>query len=173
MPDRLAVVDAFHSEIVRFIDREIYPKVSKLQAQIRQNNNMHKYVNRLGVLYGRYGLTDKAVAQFEKILKANQYVPALINMGNISFLKKDIKGALVYYQRASAKDPDNPKVLLSVARCSHELENYGLVRESYDKLKTLDPDLAEQFAYLALRGEEAARAAEISEVMEVVVWDEE
>lgn len=48
MPERLSVVDAFHSEIVRFIDREIYPQVSRLQAQIRQNNNMPKYVNRLG-----------------------------------------------------------------------------------------------------------------------------
>lgn len=173
MPERLSVVDAFHSEIVRFIDREIYPQVSRLQAQIRQNNNMPKYVNRLGVLYGRYGLTDKAAAQFEKILKTNQYVPALINMGNISFLNKDSKDALKYYQRASAIDHDNPKVLLSVARCSHELENYGLVRESYDKLKLIDPDLAQQFAYLALRGEEASRAAESSQVMEVVVWDEE
>ncbi len=94
-------------------------------------------------------------------------------MGNISFLNKDIKEALTYYQKASIKDPDNPKVLLSVARCSHELENYGLVRESYDKLKLIDPDLAEQFSYLILRGEEASRSAEISQVMEVVVWDEE
>lgn len=173
MPDRLAVVDAFHSEIVRFIDREIYPQVSRLQAEIRQNNNAAKYVNRLGILYGRYGLTDKAVVQFEKILKNTEYVPALINMGHISFLNKDIKEALVYYQRASRKDPDNPRVLLSVARCSHEMENYGLVREYYDKLKLIDPDLAQQFAYLALRGEEASRSAEISQIMEVVVWDEE
>jgi tetratricopeptide (TPR) repeat protein len=173
MPDRLAVVNAFHSEIVSFIDREIYPKVSSLQAQIRQNNNGSKYINRLGVLYGKYDLIDKATDQFEKILKSDEYVPALINMGNISFLGKDVKGALIYYQRASKKDPDNPKVLLSVARCSHEMENYGLVRESYEKLKLLDPDLAGQFSYLALRGEEASRAAEISEVMEVVVWDED
>jgi tetratricopeptide (TPR) repeat protein len=173
MPDRLAVVNSFKTELVRFIDGEIYPQVSKLQVEIKQNNNAAKYVNRLGVLYGRYGLTDKAVVQFEMIINNTEYLPALINMGNISFLKKDIKEALEYYQRASAKDPDNPKVLLSVARCSHELENYGLVRNSYDKLKLIDPDLAEQFAYLALRGEEASRAAEINEVMEVVVWDEE
>ncbi len=116
MPGRMEVLDAFKLEIVRFIDREIYPQVSRLQAQIRQNNNAAKYVNRLGVLYGRYGLTDKAVVQFEKILKITQYVPALINMGNISFLNKDTKDALEYYQKASAIDPDNPKVLLSVAR---------------------------------------------------------
>ena len=121
----------------------------------------------------RYGLNDKAVVQFEKILKNTEYVPALVNMGNIRFLNKDMGGALQYYQRASIKEPDNPKVLLSIARASHELENYGTVREYYEKLKLLDPELAEQFAYLGLRGEEASRAAEISEVTEVVVWDEE
>ena len=173
MPDRLEVINAFQSELIRFIDREIYPQVSRLQAQIRQNNNEPKFVNRLGVLYARYGLYDKAVVQFEKILRTVEYVPALINMGNIGFLNKDFKGALEYYQRAFIKEPDNPKVLLSIARASHELENYGTVGEFYEKLKLLDPELAEQFAYLGLRGEEASRAAEISEVTEVVVWDEE
>ncbi len=60
-----------------------------------------------------------------------------------------------------------------MARAGHELENYGTVRESYEKLKLLDPELAERFACLELRGEEASRAAEINEVTEVVVWDEE
>ena len=60
-----------------------------------------------------------------------------------------------------------------MARVNHELENYGIVRKAYNKLKAVDPELAEQFAYLSLRGEEAARAAEISAVKEVIVWDKE
>jgi tetratricopeptide (TPR) repeat protein len=173
IPPKENIVSAFQSELNNFINREMYPQVSRLEGQIRQSSNTPKYVNRLGVLYARYGLNDKAVVQFKKILRSTEYVPALINMGNIRFLSKDIRGALKYYQRASIKEPDNPKVLLSIARAGHELENYGTVRESYEKLTLLDPELAERFAYLELRGEEAARAAEISEVMEVVVWDEE
>jgi tetratricopeptide (TPR) repeat protein len=158
------IVSAFQSELQNFINREMYPQVSRLDSQIRQNNNAPKYVNRLGVLYARYGLNDKAAVYFEKILRSTEYVPALINMGNIRFLSKDIRGALKYYQRAYIKEPDNPKVLLSIARAGHELESYGTVRESYEKLTLLDPELAERFAYLELRGEEADRAAEISEV---------
>ena len=63
-------------------------------------------------------------------------------------------------------------MLLSVARVNHELENYGLVKRSYSRLKSVDPDLAEQFAYLDLKGEEAARAADIGAVKGVVIWDE-
>ena len=52
-------------------------------------------------------------------------------------------------------------------------ENYETVRNSYDKLKLIDPALAMRFSYLDLRGDEAVRAAEVSEITEVVVWDED
>jgi len=172
-PPRSDVVSAFLQEVVRFIDREIYPRVSKLQGEIRKSNNSPKYINKLGVLYAKYELTDKALVQFNKILKTQEYHPALINMGNIYYLKGQMEKALTYYERAAKKAPANPRVLLCVARVNHELENYGLVRKSYQQLKRVDPDLADQFAYLDLRGEEAARAAEISAVTEVVVWEEE
>ncbi|MBA7484183.1 MAG: tetratricopeptide repeat protein [Spirochaeta sp.] len=172
-PFRTSVVDAFQQEMVRFIDREIYPRVSRLQGEIRKSGSKVKYINKLGVLYAKYELTDRAMAQFNKTLKTGEYYPALINMGNIYYLQGSMERALEYYERAAKKAPDNPRVLLCLARVSHELENYGLVRKSYARLKSVDPDLAEQFAYLDLRGEEAARAAEMSAVTEVVVWEEE
>ena len=46
-----------------------------------------KYINKLGVLYAKYELTDKALVQFNKILKTREYYPALINMGNIYLFK--------------------------------------------------------------------------------------
>ncbi len=61
-------------------------------------------------------------------------------------------------------------MLLGYARVNHELENYGSVRTAYEELKKADPDLATQFAYLDLRGDEAARAAEISKAKEVTLW---
>ena len=55
---------------------------------------------------------------------------------------------------------------------NHDLENYYQVRKTYGELKKRDPDLAVQFAYLDMKGEEATRAAEISGVREVVVWEQ-
>ncbi len=99
-------------------------------------------------------------------------MPILVNMGNIYYLNQDMKKALEYYERAYKKASANPIVLLCLARTHHELENYSLVREFYKKLKSIDFDLASQFAYLELRGEEAARAAEIGAAKEVIIWEE-
>jgi hypothetical protein len=69
------------------------------------------------------------------------------------------------------KEPNNPRALLYVARVNHDLENYGEVRVAYDALKKLDPALAAQFGYLDLRGEEATRAASLSQAKELMFWE--
>jgi len=173
MPEEKAIVDAFVNEVTAFIDREISPRVAKLTAEISGSNNNYKAVNRLGVLYARYGLSERAEQQFKTALKQREYVPALVNLGNIYFLENRLQEAMEYYEKAEAVSPDNPKVLLSIARINHEIENYGSAQFAYKKLKEMDPNLAARFSYLDLRGEEAVRAAEIGQVKGVVVWDEE
>ena len=78
-----------------------------------------------------------------------------------------------YYEKAYKKDPRNPTVMLGYARVNHELENYGTVKRVYNKLKKAEPDLALQFAYLGRKGEEAVRAAGISELTETLIWEED
>lgn len=170
MPDKDAILSTFKSEISSFIDREIFPQVERIEAQILATNNSPRFINRLGVLYARYGLNDKAESQFQKILAVSEYVPALINMGNLQYMNNNISEAFESYTRASEKEPDNSKVLLSIAKASYKLEDYGLVKESYDRLKILDPELAERFLYLDLRGDETSRAAEVNSLSGVIVW---
>ena len=172
-PNEAKVASVYTQEMGRFIDREIYPQVAKLQKEIERSGGSSKLVNRLGVLYARYGLIDKAEREFNKVLaKRKDYVPTLLNMGNVYYLNGDYDKAMTYYERAAKKDPDNPKAVLCVARVNHEMENYGTVRKQYDKLKELDPDLASRFAYLDLKGDEAVRAAEAAKIKEAVVWAE-
>ena len=80
-------------------------------------------------------------------------------MGNLKYLQKNINDALAYYERAENIEPENPTVLLAIARSNHELENYGTVKESYALLKEIDPELADNFAYLELRGDESGSAS--------------
>ena len=72
----------------------------------------------------------------------------------------------------SVKSPKDPTVLLCVARVNHALENYSIARKAYADLKIVAPDLAKQFAYIDLRGEEATRAADASGATGTVVWAE-
>jgi hypothetical protein len=100
-------------------------------------------------------------------------VPALVNLGNLRFRSAGNEDALAFYARAFKKAPHDPMVLLGLARANHELQNYGIVKTEYEELRTLNPDLADQFAYLRLQGEESTRAAAASQVVGVVVWEEE
>jgi len=172
MPAEETVVKAYTAEVNTFITREIYPQIASLQAEIKKSKDPTKPTNRLGVLYAQYGQFDLAEQQFTKLADKN-YVPALINMGSICYERGDLRKALGYYQLSHDREPNNTRALLYVARVNHDLENYGEVRVAYDALKKLDPALAAQFGYLDLRGEEATRAANLSQAKELMFWEAE
>lgn len=173
LPSKEEIADSYAREVVSLIDRELFTQVEKLLADIKRSNNPVRSRNRLGVLYARFGLLDKAVEQFNLVLdEEDDYAPALINMGNIYFMKDDIDTALSFYDRAEEQAPNNARLVLAIARSHHELENYGSSRKAYDTLKSLDAKLAEQYSYLELRGDEAQRASESASLGGVVEWDE-
>ncbi len=172
LPPSEKIVSAYQSETGKFIDQEIFPRVAGLRSQISKAQDPRKPSNALGVLYARYGQYDRAQKEFEKLLAKEEYVPALLNAGNILYLSDQKEKALDYFNRAYARDPENPRVLLAVAKASHDLEDYFRVRKVFAALKERDPDLAMQFAYLDLKGEEATRAANVAGVGGVVVWEE-
>lgn len=88
------VVDAFTKETTRFIEREIYPRVAAIQAEIKSTNESPKAVNKLGVLYARYGQYDTAERELLRAIRGDEYMPALLNLGNIYYLKGDAENAL-------------------------------------------------------------------------------
>ena len=146
-----------------------------MRKEIKKSRGNPKYINKLGILYARYGLYDKAEKEFMKVLINNsRYVPSLINLGNIYYLKKQIETAITYYNKAYKIAPNNPRVLLCIARANHELENYDKAGRAYRKLKSINPGLAQQFTYLEMKAGETttARASNIAEKKEVVLWEE-
>ena len=173
MPDKDKVVRAYLQEVMKYIDREIFSQKEGLVSQINKTGSA-RAINKLGVLYARFGKTEEAEAEFRKVLaKAPEDVSALLNLGSIYFLKNDLKTARQYYEKAAKKTPNSPPVLLAMARVNHEVQNYSEAAVAYNKLKNLDPKLAEQFAYLGMKGSDAARAADISKTKGVMVWNEE
>jgi tetratricopeptide (TPR) repeat protein len=173
LPPQDRIVATYLAELVKFIDREIYPQVKVLESEIARADDPFPVRNRLGVLYARYGLYDKAEAEFNQVLKNRDYLPALINMGNIHFLNEDYRTAGQYYERARRFAPRNATVLLCVARVNHELEDYAAAEENFLALKKLDPELAERFTYLGMEAGSTMRASDANKNKGVVVWDEE
>jgi hypothetical protein len=173
LPGKDEVASAYLQELVHYIDKEIFPEVARLQAEIRRSNGAPKAINKLGVLYARYGLNDRAESEFNLALKGGDYPLSLVNLGNLKYLQTKFQEALEYFGRAQAMIPEEPALLLAIARTNHELENYGVAKVAYDKLKSADPSLAARFGYLELKGAEGTRAADISGVKDQVVWGDE
>jgi tetratricopeptide (TPR) repeat protein len=162
----------YMSELVRFIDREVNPQAARLQEQVQQDGSNPRAPNALGVLYARYGLLDRAMEAFQESLSRARFAPALLNLANLYCLKKDLKRAFDCYSQAAQIEPDNPKVLLGMARVQFDLENFALARDYYARLQAASPEMAKKFSFLGSRDTEQARASSTS-IREVMVWSEE
>mgnify|MGYP006275235381 CR=1 FL=1 len=172
-PEREEVLAAFSGQLIKFIDQEIYPQVARLEQLIERRPDDLRWPNKLGVLYARYGREDLARRHFTAVLNQDpDYSPALLNLGNLHYLKREFTQAREYYERAWEADPESPTAVLAVAKVNHEIENYGTAREAFARLETLDPALAEEFAYIDLRGAGTGRAADAARLKGNVVWDE-
>jgi tetratricopeptide (TPR) repeat protein len=155
----------------RFIDSELAPQEALLKADLAKNPKDPKKMNRLGILYAKYGKMEPALAQFEKLTKKPAYPPALVNAGNAYLLKGDIRKALDFYERAAQQQPDNIAALVGAAKANYELENRGTIKELYAKIKKQDPETASQFAYLISEEKDTTRAAS-QDSKEKVLWTE-
>jgi tetratricopeptide (TPR) repeat protein len=150
-----------------------FSRVSLYEEKIAASGGAPEDVNKLGVLYARYGKIKEAKAEFEKILAKEEYLPALIDMGNIYFLEQNYFIALDYYERAYEMDESNITAVFCMARIHHQMENYSFVKKYYAILKEMDSELSERFSYLELRQEELSRASGLAAEMEVMIWEEE
>ena len=182
VPTSDQVLSAYQTEAHRYIDSELSPRIAKLQRQIKSSGTIHseqqsmgtlKAMNALGILQAKYGQPNEAERLFKEILKTKPYFPALVNLGNLSFTHSNWDDALSFYRQASDLDPDNPHVLLAIAKTDEQLKNYGEMKQKYEKLKDLDPATAENYAYLGEGTETGSRAADVASERLTVIWENE
>jgi tetratricopeptide (TPR) repeat protein len=170
------IVKAFTADIDAFVKGEMGQQELALQTAVNKATtqpNKSKAINSLAVLHSRFGLLAQAEKEFLQVLAKAEYLPSLINLGNIYYMQGNNEKALEFYNRGAKQAPKNATVLLCVARANHALENYSLAKKAYADLQVADPELAQRFAYLDLRGEEATRAADQSQVKGVVLWQDQ
>ncbi|MBN2324964.1 MAG: tetratricopeptide repeat protein [Spirochaetes bacterium] len=171
VPPRDLVVEEYIKAVNGVISKEIFRREQKLKSEIERKKNGPILLNRLGVLYARYGLELKAVDTLEAVLAREEYTPALVNLGNIYYLRKDMDRALEYYRRAFDRTPDNPRILLALSRVYRELGDYELSGKMFARLKSVDRELADAYSYLET-AEETGRAAQAGGMYEKILWEE-
>ncbi len=146
-PAEDAVTLAFENVLGRFVTAEVEPKVKRLLGEM-QGDGTGKQLNALGITYAQYGLYTEAKAEFEKAVAKN-YLPAVVNLANVSFLLKDYEDAATYFEKALAAQPDNKAALIGLARARYELDAYAEADQLFARVRVLDPALADRYAYLS------------------------
>ena len=170
--DTNEITTLFVKELEMFIEQDIEERVNKLNAQIASANKPEKLINKLGVLYAKYGLLDKAEKEFLKVVNKKDNLSTLINLANIYYIRADYQKAIDYYTMAYKKKSKHAVVLIGLAKAHYEMENYGSVKKIYSELEAVSPELAEKYAYLASKETDSGRAFSQA-IKEEVEWDDE
>jgi tetratricopeptide (TPR) repeat protein len=172
-PDAARVYQATSLSLSQVATAEIKTRSDELTALLKKTPNDPKLLNRLGVLYARFGLLKEARTQFELVTKTSKDVPAstLINLGNLSYLEGKYQVAFDYYSQALQKSGDSVIAILGKARAAYELRKDDEVRKAYDMLLKAAPDTAKEYAYLNSDATGTGRAAAATQ--EVNEWSQD
>ena len=158
-PDQEDIIDSYTTSLDAFVSQEIREKVDYYNQKLARKDDARTR-NSLGILYGRYGLFNKAEEQFTAALRLDRdaYTPTF-NMGNIKFLKGEYSSALGYYKQAAEIKPDNPLVVAGLARTKFELEQFDSAQDDFMRLTSISPQLAENYNYIGNTGNSIVRAS--------------
>ncbi|MBN2657781.1 MAG: hypothetical protein JXR86_12030 [Spirochaetales bacterium] len=147
-PSQENMISNYNECLDIFIERELEPHVAEFTDKLQRRDSA-RLRNSFGVVYAKYGKYDKAEEQFNRALRMEpDFAPAMINMGNILFLQKEMDAALSMYNRADALKPETPTIIAAIAKTRYEMEQYDAVKNLYQDLENKAPELAAQYAYL-------------------------
>ena len=110
-PSAASLSSALKSGIQGLIDREFAPRAAVLLQEAKKPGASPRTLNSLGVLYARYGSYDKAQEQFAKAAARGDYLPAMINLGNVYLTQKQFKAAAEQFRKVLRIAPNDPVVL--------------------------------------------------------------
>ncbi len=158
-PVSRTILASFRGEMDRFVSDELSPQVARLQEEIKRSGATSKNLNRLGVLYARYGKYTEAEAEFQKVVKREEYAPALVNLANLALLRGEPKTAAALYDRALKKDPKSKAALAGAVRVRSDLGDRAAAERHLASLKSIDPAAASSLAALVSPSTEGRASA--------------
>ncbi len=148
LPSMEKVATLFKRDMQVITREEVNNKAKGLKERIAKSGS-YKVINKLGILYARYGLYEDAEKQFKRLLTKSSYRDTgLINIGNIKYKTGDYKEALKYYNMAKKNNSDNPKLLINIARLNYQLGAYDRAQQLYEEAKIISPEIAGEYQYL-------------------------
>jgi len=166
------ILVAYEMQYEIFVKNETELKIAELRNQMNQANSS-EILNRIGTLYARYGLYDKASLEFREALNKGS-LSAMINLGNIHFINENFQLAIEYYEQALGRNPRSAAAVAGMARTYYKIGSPVRTKEFYTTLKDINPTLAERLAYLDTSSNDSqGRASNIDSLLESSIqWSE-
>ncbi|MCX7023937.1 MAG: tetratricopeptide repeat protein [Spirochaetes bacterium] len=170
--DFLACLEpVYSSSLSRTIGVVIAPEEQRLLSLLAKDANDAQLRNRLGVLYAKAGLLEKAEGQFAGVLARKELLSALVNMANLRILQGRGTEALDLLGRALAVSPENPAVLLGMSRVMYGLGRFAEATDLYSRAAAGNAALTRDYAYLAQDAGTVNRSSDRAKTTEPV-WIE-
>jgi tetratricopeptide (TPR) repeat protein len=169
-PDSARVLASYNAEMKAFTDSDMKPRADALVKLLNSDPSDIGLLNKLGVLYARYGMLSQAKARFLAVLKLTKDPPAstLTNLGNVAYLSASYSEAMDYFRRALIKTPESPVALLGLLLSAYEAGDRDTVDVTLKALQKVDPESASKYYYLGTDSGSSGRAA--SAEREISLW---
>lgn len=169
-PSARTIDVSYNGELDKFVSGELVPQIAGLQAEMKRSGQTAKILNQLGVLYARYGKYTEAEVEFKKAIRIEEFLPALINMGNIGLVNMDQKTAASWYERALKKDPNSKIALRGAIQVYNKLGDTNTVNKHVARLQALDPGSA---SFISAIGASSTEGRALSPGEARINWSDE
>jgi tetratricopeptide (TPR) repeat protein len=94
------------TDMFRYITAEFGPMIRRVQETISAGGGSTALHNQLGLLYVRSGLYEEAKAEYRRSAAMGS-TAAMVNLGNLAYMERDMETASRWYGQALSTDPSN------------------------------------------------------------------
>lgn len=128
------------SKAMVYYDRGEMDEAQEILIEVLQMNQNHfEAMHKLGVIYLRNGLFEKAENLFKRLVEEFEDAVYLSNLGRALFEQEKLEEALDIYLKAIRLDDSRAGRFLSVAEVYRALNEKTRVQEMYERAIKLDP----------------------------------
>ncbi|MDR1176066.1 MAG: hypothetical protein LBK83_11430 [Treponema sp.] len=110
-PSEEMVARTVETDMQRYIVAEFGPKIQAVFSDIQTNGPSAARYNQLGLLYVRSGMYAEAKQVYERSAAMNGNAVALVNLGNLAMIERDLDEADHWFREALKSDPGNRSAL--------------------------------------------------------------
>jgi len=170
--DQKAAAEAASRSMAAFTTGELLEQETSIKRELASTSDMPSALNKLGLLYVRYGLLEKAKETFLSIARTAKYYPALLNLGNIATVRRDYETALGYYESADEVRPDSTICAYNIAKTLIALSRIDEAQKFIELVRRSDSILADKLVPTATAVEGTRSADESQSFADLSWWKE-